>query len=216
MLFPDDPCFSESEARKHLGSLEDLLRSCVLEAATTILDAGREFPLLGKAYEYLSTRQHVMNSAVVELVKEKFGTGDLEDVQISTDKHFVELRVNGAIDLRFKQIDKSGRTANYPTQTSWLYNNQLPLSGDQKTLDVARLTLGWRWNVTATEIADVEVVYRKGDETQWKYSILENGEIQRGEGGMPIVTPPAPKTPTGRTEYEVPGKTTKKKDQEGA
>lgn len=184
MLFPDDPDFSESEAKKQLDPIRSMLRNAVIECADVIIELGRERPLLAKAMEYLATRQHLMNSLVVERIKESVTSGDLPEAEITLENRFAELQV-GSIDIRFKQVGKDGRTANYPTAASRRYKNQLPLLGGPETLSRIRLTLGWRWNTTATEIEDIVVVYAKGEAAQWMFSILHGEQ----DGSARIVVP---------------------------
>lgn len=194
MLFPGDPDFQEAEARAELAPLHDVLREIVVEAADTLKSVGRDHPELGLAFEYLALRQHTLNSLVVVKVQSAVTAGRMPDADISTTNRFIELKLD-TIDLRFKQIRKDGTTANYPTETSLKYKNQLPLLGDATTLDRARLTLGWRWNVAATDIADIVVVYAKGDDTRWMYSILH---VDEQPLGIETTGSPAPQVPSIR------------------
>ena len=184
MLFPDDPYLSESEVRDLLEPLHPYFLDCVLVSFETINDACHTHPLLGQAIDG-SPRAHLMNALVVELVRQRL---DAENraVQILDNHGFLELRVQDAIDVRFKKVDESGRSCNYPTKTDWHYRNQLPLFGDH-IIETARVTLGWRWDVTATEIADVTIVYAKGDDIMWQYSIID----EAADGVMPAAPMPS-------------------------
>ena len=130
-----------------------------------------------------------MNSLVVESIKNRVASGELPEANLTSENRFLELRV-GSIDMRFKQVGKDGRTANYPTDTSQRYKNQLPLIGGPDALVRVRLTLGWRWNITATEIEDIVVVYAKGNTARWIFSILRDDA--EGTLGVSIPHPTAP------------------------
>lgn len=175
MLFPGDPDFQESEARAELTPIHEVLRNIVLDAVDTLMSAGRDYPDLALAYEYMSLRQHALNSLVVVKVQDAVASGTVPDAEITRAHSFLELKTD-RIDLRFKQVRRDGSTSNYPTRSNFLYKNQLTLLGDDTKLDRVRLTLGWRWDVAATQIADIVVVYAKGDDTQWMYSILRADE----------------------------------------
>lgn len=181
-LFPEDPIFPESEAREHLAPIEARLRHCVLEGWRIVKELGNANPVVGSAYDYLGTRAHLVNAVIVVLVRREFDDA-YPGLYVTTINRFVELHVEGVIDLRFKLVDKAGRSSNYPTDTSLRYRNQLPLFGDQQVLDVARITIGWRWDESATKIEDISVIYAKGDEPLWSYSILEP---QEGRVAIPL------------------------------
>lgn len=190
MLFPDDPEFLESDAKRELQPIHDELCDAVLYCQDMIKRLSATDPLVAKSFEYLATRQHLMNSLVVERVKELVTEGRLGEVEVVLQRRFLELRFD-SIDLRCKKIAPDGSTSNYPTRSNRDYRNQLPLSFDGLPAVTyrARLTLGWLWNVAATEIEDVRIVYAKGDMTLWQYSILKadtEGVIARpiaGTGG---------------------------------
>ena len=177
MLFPEDPVFPEAEARKLFAPIEGRLQRCVLNGFARVKALGDSDPILAGALDYKGTRPALVNSVIVELVQREFAE-DSPNLRIVTLHQFVELQVDGVIDLRFKHVDKAGRTSNYPTETSRRCKNQLPLFGEDEELTVARMTLGWRWNLTATEIEDISVIYAKGDDPLWTFSILEERDDQ--------------------------------------
>lgn len=194
LLFPEDPRLEESDAKRILSPLQDEIQACVLDSAKRLIKMANDDPWVAKALQYNSAAQHMMNSLVVERVKESFANYD--GVSLVTEKRFLELSVQGAVDLRFKQVDRNGKTANYPTETSDRYKNQLPLNGDESTLPVARVTIGWIWNDTATDLYDIAVVYAKGDTTLWMYSILKYAE---SSSGITLLVSPDGIEPSGAT-----------------
>lgn len=193
-LFPKDPVFPEAEARKHLAPFEARLRRCVLDGFAKVKALGDSGAVWAGALEYLGTRPALVNAVIVALVQHEFAS-DYPNLRIVTDHQFLELQVNDVIDLRFKLVDRSGRSSNYPTATSRRYKNQLPLWGEEENLPVARLTLGWRWNSAATEIEDISVIYAKGDDPLWLFSILDE------EDGVSTLTTQEPEPATGTAVY---------------
>lgn len=172
-LFPGDPILTEAQAREHLEQVTPRLRSCVSEAFDIVKQAAALWSTFATALDYMGTRQKLMNGLVVARVYEVF-TG-ATDVQIREASEFTELRVDGVIDLRFKLVDKAGRSQNKDTPAQKAYRNLLPRLGIGK-LDVMRLTVGWVWDTAVTRLEDIMVVFLKGDDPVWKYSIRDADE----------------------------------------
>ncbi|MCB9851535.1 MAG: hypothetical protein H6819_00445 [Phycisphaerales bacterium] len=172
MLFPDDPEFTEAEAQRELSPFHDVLRDAVMHCHDILRSLAEGNALVAKGFEYLSARQHLMNSLVVERMKELAAEGSLGNVEVLTERRFLELRFD-SIDLRCKKVSPDGSTSNYPTKSSIDYKNQIPFPDGPAFVYRARLTLGWLWGPTAIDIEDIRIIYAKGDMTQWQYSILK-------------------------------------------
>lgn len=210
ILFPDDSYLPEDEARKKLEKYEPGLRDCVSRAFEAICEAGRSVPILGRAMPG-SLMAQMMNAVVVQAIREFYD--GREDCLALDERGFLELQVGGEIDLRFKLVNRSGRSRNYPTQTDRQYRNQLPLNGDD-VVETARVTVGWRWNASATELEDISVVYAKGDNTEWMYSISDADEAS---DAISAPTPVLPSSGDSAARGRFGSKTVKKtNEQEGA
>ena len=192
-LFPGDPILTEAQAREHLGPVTPMLRRCVVEAFEIKKQATELFcPTFATALDYMGTRQKLMNGLVVGRVYEVF-TG-VPGVEIREVNGFTELRIDGVIDLRFKLVDKAGRSRNMDTPAQKAYRNHVPLLGVGR-LDVMRLTIGWVWDAAATRLEDIVIVFLKGDDPIWKYSILDADE------GAQVIRLPKDGDKTPATRY---------------
>lgn len=75
--------------------------------------------------------------------------------------------------LQFKKVDSKGRTSNYPTPTARAYETQLDLPGIPRG---TRVTLGYRLNKDNTEVVEVCMVARDGDQIIWREEVQTNQE----------------------------------------
>ena len=75
--------------------------------------------------------------------------------------------------FRIKKGDENGFTRNYPTQTAIHFHD--PQSMLFESID--KLEVTYVLNYEETEIVDIAVVHRKGDEINFRFSILESAEI---------------------------------------
>lgn len=169
-LFPGDPILTEAQARQHIDPIAPGLCSCVTGAFEIMKSDAAASPTKATALDYMGTRPMLMNALVVARVHEEFG--GVPDVEIREPNGFAELRVDGVIDLRFKHVDRVGRSRNMDTPAQKCYRNLLPQDGIGK-LDVMRLTVGWRWDAAATRLEDILVVFLKGADPIWKFSIRD-------------------------------------------
>lgn len=207
LLFPGDPVLPEDEARKLLARIVPLIRECVRDAFDTMRRMAAGDSDVAGAYDYLGTRQKMVNSLVVTKIRRRFSVNEC-GVEVRESSGFLVLRVQRRCDLRFKLVDESGRSKNQETVAQRRYRNLQRLEGIGR-LDVMRLTVGWRWDVAATELEDIEIVFEKGDFAVWKFSILHDDEqlgkvVQRPAG--PSDSPPAQYTSRGRKSKESKGK----------
>lgn len=172
VLFPCDPVLSKEQAQERLQHVSPLIAECILDSFEQLKNvalAGRTLP---SALDYMATRQKLMNSIVVECIRPVFAGGD-QGGRIHEEKGFLELRVGDDIDVRFKHLDKDGKSANANTVAQKLYRNNLPRGGDGDRLQVMRLTIGWRWDIAATRITDILAVFEKGEAPAWSFSLLD-------------------------------------------
>lgn len=211
LLFADDPLAYEEDSRRVMSPFLPRIRRCVERAFRDYLKACRAVKALGPALDYQGSRPHCINALVVERIRREFARSSRE-VRVTEENGFLELQILDArrrlrYDLRFKLVDASGHSCNSDTTAQRDYRNQLPLLGDGDARRVVRLTIGWRWNVAATELVEVCVVYEKGDDVLWKYPI-KSSEPQET---LPIITQLGSMRPEG-AKYSVRGS---KKNRQG-
>ena len=82
---------------------------------------------------------------------------------------------NGNTFFRIKKGDENGFTRNYPTQTAIHFHD--PQSTLFESID--KLEVTYVLNYEEIEIIDIAVVHRKGDEINFRFSILESAEIEQ-------------------------------------
>lgn len=188
-LFPQDRGPSKHDAKRHLDRISPMLRDCVLDAFDVAKAAGAAHPLMAGAFDYMQTREKLMNSLVVASVRSEFAS--VADIEMKDENGFLELIVDAEFDLRFRHASGTGRSHNSETAAQKRYRNQLPMFGEA-ILDVVRLTVGWRWDVAATRITEIVVVFVKGDHPVWQYSILDQAEDEDEDDGLSIRRPVSP------------------------
>ena len=87
--------------------------------------------------------------------------------------------------FRIKKGNEYGFTRNYPTQTAIQFHDPQRLIFDS----VDKLEVTYVLNHEETEIVDIAVVHRIGNEIVFKFSILESADIKQ----LPIVPRTTPK-----------------------
>ena len=76
--------------------------------------------------------------------------------------------IDGRLTLRFKHVDESYRSWNYPTARSLAWNAQAPLNTIPR---VVKLELGYRLDVTGTVVRDAVVMFNSGGRSVWRWQI---------------------------------------------
>lgn len=217
MLFPDDPQFSQDYARVRLAPIQARFLACVQRAWRTLEQICGVDETVGPALAYNGVRAHLMNSLVVEQIRREFPPLQDPDHTTFDGNGFLELQVRTAgdpvrIDLRFKKFGSDGTTMNLDTRSQREYRNQLPFTGIGDARHVLRLSVSWDWNAAATDLQDVRVIYVKGYEVEWFFSIVSD----TGEdfGTIPMPTPALP--PDNTTRYRKSGDASQARRSEGS
>ena len=82
--------------------------------------------------------------------------------------------VRDTVLFRFKKADETGRSSNVATQMALAFHDH-----DQNLFDlpeVQRVEVVYKLNRLETQIDDICVVARMGDQIAWEYSLLDAGE----------------------------------------
>jgi hypothetical protein len=97
--------------------------------------------------------------------------------------HFL---VGDRVSFRIKKADISGYTRNFPTQEALAFHDpQIPLTGVPAA---QRVEVTYTLNASETDLRDIVVVGRNGDEVLWTYSLLRNNSV----ASLPITQPETP------------------------
>ena len=98
--------------------------------------------------------------------------------------------VRNTVLFRFKKADETGRSSNVATQLALAFHNhEQDLSG---LPEVQRVEVVYKLNRLETQVDDICVVARNGDQIAWEYSLLD-----AGEAAVPLPMPaPKPERPT--------------------
>lgn len=76
--------------------------------------------------------------------------------------------------VRFKKMDGSGLSRNYPTKRARRYLLNLPIE-EEELREAVRVEVGYCLNELETEVAQQWVVHRRGERIVWKYGLQEDG-----------------------------------------
>lgn len=217
MLFPDDPQFSQEYARARLAPIQPRLLACVQRAWQTLEQICGVADTVGAALAHNGARATLMNSLVVEEIRREFPPLHDPECTPFDGNGFLELQARKAgdpvrIDLRFKKFGSDGATMNLDTPAQREYRNQLAFTGIGDASHVLRLSISWCWDAAATELQDIRVIYLKGYETEWFYSML--GDADEGSAGIPMPAPAVP--PSSGTRYRKAADTSQARRSEGS
>lgn len=110
---------------------------------------------------------------VWEQIIERANTALLEhDVVYVIDGHeTMKFLVRDTVLFRFKKADETGRSSNVATQLALAFHDH-----DQDLFglpEVQRVEVVYKLNRLETQIEDISVVARNGDQIAWEYSLLE-------------------------------------------
>lgn len=123
--------------------------------------------------------------------------GEMPGVTVIIKNESYHFLVDGTIAFRLKKADSSGFTRNYPTQEALAFHDpQLPLTGVPAE---QRVEVTYVLNTTETDISDVVVVARNGDQIAWTYSLLQSNSVASLPSGQSTQSTPTSNAaaPTG-------------------
>ncbi|MBI3568918.1 MAG: hypothetical protein HY084_12035 [Gemmatimonadetes bacterium] len=90
--------------------------------------------------------------------------------------------------LRFKRVNRRGKSRNFPTLTNLAFYSQLEIPGIPASCP--RAEIGWREDALRLGLEALEIVMRDGATLAWRYSILDQG----GASVTPLIAPnPTPR-----------------------
>jgi hypothetical protein len=117
-------------------------------------------------------------------------------VLLADNRNFLTVHFGDEFIVRFKKLDRRGRSRNFPTQTQKLFALQAQMFG----LGTAtRTTVGYQLDELEKSIHDIRVVCPNGNQTAWNWSALE----AVGAAAPAATTPIVPIAPVGETTIVV-------------
>ena len=164
-----------------------------LPQAKKILDPRRVAVLTGALRNALSTwntalapAQMMLNSSARAMNINQMwyffvglGIDDDPSIILSEDQLQKFLVIDERVILRFKLIDRNFASRNYPTirANQWRLQYSLP-----SLPQCERLEMGYRLDITGTEVQDAFIILRYGDTILWLWQIwgdkIDNFEVQ--------------------------------------
>lgn len=98
------------------------------------------------------------------------GVSQLPSVTVIVKNESYHFLVDDVVSFRMKKADHSGFTSNYPTQEVLAFHDpQQPLTGIPAA---QRVEVTYTLNKAETDISDIVVVAREGDDIAWTYSLM--------------------------------------------
>ncbi len=95
-------------------------------------------------------------------------------VHVIDDNETMKFLIRDSVLFRFKKTDETGRSSNIATQLALAFHDH-----EQEMLglpEVQRVEVVYKLNRLETQIDDICVVARNGDQIAWEYSLLDTGE----------------------------------------
>jgi hypothetical protein len=143
------------------------------------------------------TRACYINDFVVDEIKKRFS--GLPEITLSEKYGFLLLTIQDLISIRFKKLDKRGRTNNIRThQQRELFVIQTPLPS---IVPGIKVTAGYQLDILQTEIIAVRILYEK-NKLIWSYDIAAAGELST-VAAIPLDLLPTDSSPKRRVQAKI-------------
>jgi len=158
--------------RAALASLESILTNAYLQAWRDWQAAGlTHWRKRGRAnYVWEQATHHAL-----------LNVSQRPDVTVIVKNESYHFLVDEAVSFRMKKADNSGFTSNYPTQEALAFHDsQQPLTGIPAA---QRVEVTYTLNKAETDISDIVVVAREGDNISWSYSLMGIDAVAALPGG---------------------------------
>ena len=180
-MIPDDV---KANVEELISPLHNIINQCIRGALQTWKDVLSKSPdqsaVLGSR-----TRASFIHDNIVKSIQRELS--EFPNVRMSTERGFLLVVVKETISMRFKKLNKRGRTSNIITKQQWdIYHNQVPLPDFPAGL---RVSIGYELNNTETDIQSIKVVYEKFGVSIWEYKILATEDEAITQYTLPIEIP---------------------------
>ncbi|RVV97937.1 hypothetical protein EKE94_10730 [Mesobaculum littorinae] len=176
------PIPSEATVRPILGEIGAPIVAAIYEAWEDWLGSDRN-----GVWRYKRSRANFVWEQIIE--RSNNALLDHAAVHVIEGHETMKFLVRDTVLFRFKKADETGRSSNVATQLALAFHDH-----DEELFDlpeVQRVEVVYKLNRLETQIEDICVVARNGDQVAWEYSLLDADEAT-----VPLPMPePKPERP---------------------
>lgn len=161
------PVPSEATVRSILDDIHDPIVSAIREAWEDWLASDRN-----GVWRYKRSRANFVWEQIIERANNALLGHDA--VHVIDGHETMKFLVRDTVLFRFKKADETGRSSNVATQLALAFHDH-----DEDLFglpEVQRVDVVYKLNRLETQIDDICVVARNGDQIAWEYSILDAEE----------------------------------------
>jgi hypothetical protein len=184
-----DDLITEQEAIDLITPYRDLICETADAAWASWLNLQAAMPGMTRSVK-ARTRAGLINDLWTQGVRDRLA--DAPGVFVNDQRGFLLVEIDGRIVVRFKKLDGRSRSRNYPTQQQLAFVNQIPLAGMPP---YARITAGYKLDVSQTAIVDILLTLPVGDQLAWQFSLRRADHVAFLDR---VAGPAADETPTVR------------------
>lgn len=171
------PIPSQATVRPVLDEIRDQVVSAIREAWEDWLASDRN-----GVWRYKRSRANFVWEQIIERANNALLGHDA--VHVIDGHETMKFLVRDTVLFRFKKADETGRSSNVATQLALAFHDH-----DEDLFglpEVQRVEVVYKLNRLETQIEDICVVARNGDQIAWEYSLLN-----AGEAAVPLPLPEA-------------------------
>jgi hypothetical protein len=176
------PIPSEATVRPVLDEISEQIVSAIRGAWEDWLASDRN-----GVWRYKRSRANFVWEQIIERANNALLGADA--VHVIDGHETMKFLVQDTVLFRFKKADETGRSSNVATQLALAFHDH-----DEDLFglpEVQRVEVVYKLNRLETQIDDICVVARNGDQVAWEYSLLD-----AGEASVPLPLPePKPERP---------------------
>lgn len=161
------PIPNEATVRPVLDEIREQVVSAIREAWEDWLASDRN-----GVWRYKRSRANFVWEQIIERAANSLLDND--GVHVIDSHETMKFLVRDVVLFRFKKADETGRSSNVATQLALAFHDH---GEDMFGLpEVQRVEVVYKLNRLETQIDDICVVARNGDQIAWEYSLLDAGE----------------------------------------
>lgn len=161
------PIPSEATVRPVLDEIREQIVSAIREAWQDWLGSDRN-----GVWRYKRSRANFVWEQIIERANNALLDDDA--VHVIDGQETMKFLVRNTVLFRFKKADETGRSSNVATQLALAFHDH-----DEDLFglpEVQRVEVVYKLNRLETQVDDICVVARNGDQIAWEYSLLDAGE----------------------------------------
>lgn len=162
------PIPSEANVRPVLDEIREHVVSVIREAWEDWLGSDRN-----GVWRYKRSRANFVWEQIIERANNALL--DHDAVHVIDGHETMKFLVRDTVLFRFKKADETGRSSNVATQLALAFHDH-----DEDLFglpEVQRVEVVYKLNRLETQIDDICVVARNGDQIAWEYSLLDADEV---------------------------------------